>query len=326
MPTSCLRSIDTVPKAVRSKLPKDISVHGLLAADLALDKTDKYNVWNGVCPSPQDFKSMPIEWPASLQPLLPGPAQKLLFKQQAKLTKDWAAVRAAFPELDEARYTYGWLLANTRTFYYLSPTLKRRKKEDRMVLQPVADLFNHADEGCQVHFDSKSFIVSADRAYEKGEEIKICYGRHGGDFLMVEYGFVMDENQWDEVGLDEVIMPELSANQKEMLEDRGFFGGYVLDRAQVCYRTQVAIRTLCCNSRQWGRFVDGTDDGERSQGDVNKRLVDMLRQYRDTIKQRVGGAEGSTEGKSSQKALLVCRWRHIDRLVGITIERLQEDL
>ncbi|KAK6087808.1 hypothetical protein SCUP234_01447 [Seiridium cupressi] len=297
VPTSSLRSIDTVPKVIRSKLPKDITVHGLLAADLALDTISKYIIWNAVCPSPEDFASMPLLWPASLQPLLPGPAKKLLSKQQAKLAKDWAAVSAAFPDLDEDRYTYGWLLANTRTFYYLSPTLRRRTKEDRMVLQPVADLFNHADEGCKVNFDAKSFVVQANRVYEKDEEVRICYGRHGGDFLMVEYGFVMDENQWDEVGLDEVVLPELDEKQREMLEDRGFLGGYVLDQSQVCYRTQVAMRTLCCNSRQWTRFVDGMDDGERSQGDVNKRLVKLLENYRGVIKRMTDSMKGMEEGE-----------------------------
>lgn len=317
--------MDSVPNTVRSKLPKDISVHGLLAADLALDTTDKYSIWNAVCPAPEDFTSMPLLWPAALQSLLPEPARKLLSKQQTKLAKDWAAVHTAFPQLWEDKYTHGWLLANTRTFYYVSPSLKRRGKEDRMVLQPVADLFNHGDEGCNVNFGAKSFAVQANKVYEEGEEIRICYGRHGGDFLMTEYGFTMDENQWDEVGLDEMIIPHLDAKHKEMLEDRGFLGGYVLDRIQVCYRTQVAMRTLCCNSRQWSRFVDGMDDGESSQDDVNDRLVVMLRNYRGVIKERLDGIEGITEGQASQKELLMLRWMHADRLVADTIRRLQND-
>ncbi|KAH6648781.1 SET domain-containing protein [Truncatella angustata] len=326
VPTSCLRSIDTVPTAVRSKLPKDISVHGLLAADLALDTSDKYSIWNAVCPRPEDFTSMPLLWPVPLQSLLPGPAKKLLSKQQVKLAKEWVAVNAAFPDLNRDRFTYGWLLANTRTFYYLNPSLKRRRKEDRMVLQPVADLFNHADEGCNVNFDAQSFIVRAHKSYEMGEEIRICYGRHGGDFLMVEYGFVMNPNQWDEVGLDEVVMPLLNDKQREMLDDRGFLGSYVLDRNQVCYRTQVAMRTLCCNTREWARFVDGMDDGDRSQRDVDQRLIEVLGKYRSSISETLVNIRELHEGEQCQRELLVARWIHIDCLIENTVERLQNEI
>jgi hypothetical protein len=325
VPTSSLRSINTVPIHFRSKLPKDISVHGLLAADLALDGTDKYSAWNTVCPSPEDFASMPLLWPASLQSQLPGPAKKLLSKQQAKFARDWASVSAAFPELKEDAYTHGWLLANTRTFYFLNAALRRRKKEDRMVLQPVADLFNHTDAGCDVNFDTKSFTVRADRAYKAGEEVRICYGRHGGDFLMVEYGFVMDENQWDEVGLDEVVLPRLNPKLREMLDDRGFLGGYVLDETQVCYRTQVALRTLCCKAGEWTKFVDGIDDGERSQESVDKLLIEFLADYSKIIIDRITSIERMEEGMRCQRDLLVSRWKHIARLVSGTIERLRKE-
>ncbi|KAF7541889.1 hypothetical protein G7054_g206 [Neopestalotiopsis clavispora] len=326
VPTSNLRSIDTVPKNVRAKLPKDLSVQGLLAADLALDDTDKYSPWNAVCPYLEDFASMPLLWPASLQALLPGTAKKLLSKQQAKLAKDRATVGAAFPDLDQDRFTHGWLLANTRTFYYLSPARRRRNRDDHMVLQPVADLLNHADSGCDVHFGDASFTVRADRAYAEGDEVYICYGRHGGDFLMVEYGFDMDANRWDEAGLDDVVLPVLDAKSREMLEDRGFLGGYVLDSTQVCYRTQVALRTLCCTEREWARFVDGMDDGERSQKKVDELLVELLEKYSAAIRGTMSDIDNLDEGEPCQRDLLAARWRHILRLVQGTLNRLREDL
>jgi hypothetical protein len=306
-------------------------VHGLLAADLALDTaTSPHGIWNAVCPTPGDLASMPLVWPATLQALLPGPARKLLSKQRWKFDRDWAAVSASLVtvaeegQLTEERYRYGWLLANTRTFYYLSPTLRRRAKADRMVLQPVADLFNHADVGCVVNFDAESFVVCADRAYKRGEEVRICYGRHGGDFLAVEYGFVMRDNQWDEVGLDEVVLPRLGGKWRERLEEKGFLGEYVLDKGAVCHRTQVAIRTMCCGVREWGRFVDGEDDGAGSQEKVDKLLVEMLEVYRTVIEERINVVRGmEDQGEESQRELLIQRWKHIDQLVETTINRLQ---
>ncbi|KAK8074943.1 Ribosomal lysine N-methyltransferase s.t1.c11 [Apiospora hydei] len=361
VPARCLRSIETVPKALSRRLPRDISVHGLLAADLALDASDTYAAWNAVCPTPADFASMPIHWPPALQELLPGPARVLLARQQAKIERDWAAASKLFlsPSTPSASYSsspsssaldvvvngvnggggdddtnnivktndkeeegkaeavddananllkqkfvHAWLLVNTRTFYHESPRLRRRAKEDRMVLQPVADLFNHAGSRtgwCHVAFDAASFTVRADRPYSAGDEVRICYGRHGGDLLLVEYGFVLggdsddddnsnnndclEENCWDEVGLDDVLLPRLSDSAKDKLSEVGFLGGYVLDAGTVCYRTQVALRALCClqtgREEEWRRFLeDGEDADAARQGEVDGVFVGMLEEYR----------------------------------------------
>ncbi|KAK8061263.1 Ribosomal lysine N-methyltransferase s.t1.c11 [Apiospora phragmitis] len=388
VPARCLRSIETVPKSLSRRLPHDISVHGLLAADLALDASDTYAAWNAVCPTPADFASMPLHWPPALQELLPGPARALLARQRAKVERDWAAASKLFlsPPLPlpplyhltpivtwKQKFVHAWLLVNTRTFYHESPRLRRRAKEDRMVLQPVADLFNHAGSRtgwCHVTFDAASFTVRADRRYSPGDEVRICYGRHGGDLLLVEYGFVLgsddndddesnngngdddgrsstssgkedwlEENCWDEVGLDDVLLPRLSDSAKEKLSEVGFLSGYVLDAGTVCYRTQVALRALCClptgREEEWRRFLeDGEDADAARQAEVDRVFVGMLEEYRaqtigKTISQVAAMDDSSSEegggGPSSkaQRELLCKRWRHVDRLVRITIERLK---
>ncbi|KAI1445593.1 SET domain-containing protein [Annulohypoxylon stygium] len=326
VPTVCLRSIDTVRKPIVRHLPKTISVHGLLAADLALDSSSKFAVWNAVCPTPDDLVSMPLVWPKELRAFLPRAARDLLAKQDAKFAKDWAAVSAAFPEkVDEARYMYAWMLVNTRTFYYTNAKLKKRIRDDHMCLQPVADLFNHGDEGCNVAFDHEGFAVKSMRAYAEGEEVKICYGRHSGDFLLVEYGFVMDDNRWDEVLLDDVLLPRLSARQKEKLEEIGFLGKYVLDRETVCYRTQVALRLLCCGVREWKRFVDGIDDGERSQPAAEKLLLEILREQNQVAEKTISEIEASDIGDQQQREVLMNRWRQIQGLVGLNIAHLEKN-
>ena len=36
-----------------------------------------------------------------------------------------------------------------------------------------------------------TMLDRAARAFAPGDEVRISYGRHPGDFLLVEYGFVM---------------------------------------------------------------------------------------------------------------------------------------
>lgn len=194
-----------------------------------------------------------------------------------------------------------------------------------MALQPVADLFNHADAGCGVQFDEARFTISADRDYEEGEEVYISYGSHGNDFLLAEYGFVLERNRWDEVGLDEILLPELTKRQKELLEEKGFLGNYVLDADTVCYRTQVAVRLLTVSRiRDWERFVDKGEEGsEQVQRKADGILIEILRTYLLNIESFVKGElEGATDGEKGQREMLMNRWSQIEGLLQATIRRL----
>jgi len=329
VPTAVLRTLDTVPKPISRKLPPGVSVHCLLAADLALDTTDRYAAWNAVVPTPTDLETMPLRWPPALQALLPARAAELLAAQRAKHARDAAAAATAFPALFAGdggdRFLHAWLLVNTRTFYHATPRTERLRPlpEDRLALQPVADLFNHAAAGCAVAFDAEGFAVRADRAYARAEELSIAYGAHPGDFLLVEYGFAA-AGRWDAVSLDAVLVPALAARRarRDALEAAGFWGGYALDAEGVCHRTEVALRLLCCPPAEWRRFVDGADAGEASQPRVDGLLRGFLGEYRETARGALARLAGIASGTEAQRDLLRTRWLQILALIEAGIERL----
>jgi hypothetical protein len=320
-----------------------MSVHGILAADLALDQGPEYAPWTAICPAPEGFVGMPLLWEPELQALLPLRCRELLAKQKTKFTRDWAHVAAAFPELggigDDGRdrYRHAWLLVSTRTFYYLNAAIKRRQgttKDDHLALQPIADLFNHGDgesggDGrgrcCHVAFGAGGFSFRATAPYREGDEVKICYGRHGGDFLLAEYGFIMSDNFWDETVVDEVVLERLNDKQRERLDEAGFLGGYVLDRETVCHRTQVALRLLCCKIGEWMKFVSGADDGEASQEAVDELLLELLRQYRMRVESRIEQIRGLECGQPQQRDMLTERWKQIFRLLDTRITSLEQE-
>lgn len=121
--------------------------------------------------------SIPALWPEVLQSLLPATAHALLRSQKQKLESDVAAAKEELlPEyahmhgMDaedvEAQYREGWLLVNSRCFYWDYPVLggalkgkvgvagvkrgrngkKKRDRNDCMAMCPVMDYFNHADD------------------------------------------------------------------------------------------------------------------------------------------------------------------------------------
>jgi hypothetical protein len=82
----------------------------------------------------------------------------------------------------------------------------------------------------------------------------MSYGNHSIVFLFIEYGFTLDENRWDEVSLDEFILPLLSEEQKTTLDKAGFSGCYILDKEMICYRTSVSLSLLFMPLRIWRQF------------------------------------------------------------------------
>ncbi|OHE95846.1 SET domain-containing protein [Colletotrichum orchidophilum] len=326
VPIPCLKTISTIPKHLTRPFPKETHVHALLALDIALDNSPAFKTWSAVFPSPQDLSSCPLTWSPSLSALLPAQAISLLKAQREKFESHWSLVSSTLPDLDLTYkdYRHAWLLVNSRTFYHVTPKTAKRHRDDHMVLQPVADLLNHAAHGCSVAFDKYSFTIKADRAYTPGEEIHICYGRHSNDLLLVEYGFVMSqgENEWDEVCIDDAVLPRLGAAHRRRLEEKGFLGKYVIDSETVCYRTQVALRTLMLPARRWSQFVDGFADGEAEQPEVDELLREMLVAYDEEIGSKIETARELDEGEEFQRDMIVTRWEQIKLLVRGTIQKL----
>ncbi|CAI9627228.1 unnamed protein product [Alternaria burnsii] len=339
-----------LPSIHAFKLPENTTVHGKLAASLSLwysgQEPHSYHLWQDVWPTQQDFKStMPIHYPSSLQSLLPPACKTLLAKQRTNLEKDWAAHSTDLPpSITKSLYTYTWLIVNTRTFYWEYPDLpnahprlpKRRPKltaDDCYCMCPLIDYFNHSDNGCHPQHDSQGYSVTADRPYSAGEEVFVTYGPHTNDFLLVEYGFILDHNVHDSLPLDHVLVPLLDKQQVDALKEDGFYGNYTLFGAgkeeTVCYRTQTVLRLLVLDSRRYSAFVSGDDDGARDQARLNKYLADVLTKYSreivDTLEEVEDldlGEENEHELAEGQKETLVKRWKQIRSVVNKAIEAL----
>lgn len=330
VPTDTLRSLANTPKDIVARLP-GASVHAILSASLCLDAAADLAAWRAVFPSKADIHAvLPLCWPSELRALLPPTATTLLAKQSAKFNKDWAAVEAAYGEttLTKEDFLYAWLLVNTRSFYHTTRKTAKLPKEDHMVLQPVADLFNHSPTGfCTGAFNEDAFTITTQEAHEAGQEIFIKYGPHGNDFLLVEYGFTLPpplNAAWDETCLDPYLCPALTAaGHRPLLEEANFWGKYMLDGATACYRTHVALRALCLTPLQWRAVLDGERDEDRDQHRVDAELVRVLRRAEEDVATRVEDVEEATAGDELSREGLRDRWVQIRELVVGMRRRLE---
>lgn len=186
VPASALLTMNSIPRNFRLA-HGDISVHGLLASFLAFGAAElsPYTLWRETWPSPQELEdSMPILWPSNwktahvrrnsgtvfpspvwaLPPAIGGhwgswemlshtdSSSGLLRQQERRLQEDWANASKVFPGETLEKYRYYWLLVNTRSFYYDLPGAEyHQARQDRMVLCPFIDYFNHQDHGVSIY-------------------------------------------------------------------------------------------------------------------------------------------------------------------------------
>jgi len=228
--------------------------------------------------------------------------------------------------LSYEHYVYNWLLVNTRTFYFTSPLIflpKPINRDDCMALNPFADYFNHSSSpSASASFSSTGYVISASFPIEQGDEIYISYGNHSNDFLLAEYGFILDTNQWDEVSLDEWLLERFDEKQQEVLREAGFKGKYALDAEGVCYRTKIAVRLLCMPLNKWRRMVSvGLEDGDRYQSEVDEILMKVFQTFAKDAYRKIQSVKSLDCGLANQRETLSRRWHQIRALLEAAMER-----
>ena len=255
------------------------------------------------------------------------PVSGLLPAQQAKFARDLlAAQRVLAPDQNwESRdvldkWTWAWCSVNTRCFYYLPEEVERPQDADEaMVLGPGMDLFNHAagegENEVRLRYGPEGFEGLAQRDLEPGEEVWFSYGSHGNDSLMADYGFVLGSggNKWDGVGIDGLIIPGLSSEQREVLEGIGYSGDYNLNREGLCWRSEVVARLLA--AEDWRKWEEGVRTGEWGHDlEEDRKVRALTRGWVECVRSEAEKSlRGLRElGEMERNGLFVDGWEHVD--------------
>ncbi|KAI0105557.1 hypothetical protein GGR51DRAFT_549074 [Nemania sp. FL0031] len=312
IPAPAIHSLHSIPASISAKLPSDIPLHGLLAADLALKTSPTDLPWARLLPTQADFaSSVPLMWPKELHEHLPIAARRILERQQDKFQREWNSVAQAFPELDRSEYMYHWLIINTRTFFHETPEMEQYQWEDKLCLLPAADSFNHATDGCKVTWwDDEGYVITTNRAYHVGEELYISYGEHSNDFLLVEYGFTVPQNPHDEVGLDEVIIPKLGRAQQDALAQRGLLGDFTFH----AYTGPSAGTRAAITEIQKGKHTD-------AEGHFDTLLDALLGELLLLSREKLRRLNDLDIGETVHRHLLIQRWTQIEGIILKSLEK-----
>jgi hypothetical protein len=335
IPVSFIRTEFSLPKQITSKV-KECTMNGLLAVELTLDKSKSHAVWRKTLPSLETLKScMPFFWVDGLQAHLPEPATALLKKQQRRLASDWKAVSTAYPDLTYDGYVHAWLLISTRTFYYTPPDMLPEdtpEADECLAIVPFGDYFNHSAHGCKVNYSAGGYEFVLEKTVRKGEELYISYGNHTNDFLLVEYGFTLHDNEFDLVNLDEAVLQLLSTEQKKILEDADFLGNYSLsvlmldENETLCYRTITALRLLIMPMRSWKKGLrSGFDEDDKYAGKLRELERKVLSEYLGVVSDRRRKIDALQMGTQSHRQALLSRWKQIAEQLEAVLNRMELD-
>ncbi|KAI9158163.1 Ribosomal lysine N-methyltransferase set11 [Paramyrothecium foliicola] len=330
VPAEAHRSLHSIPKSTSRKLPPNTTIHAHLAADLALQWSN-IPEWTAFMPSSADFEALPFLWPEELRNLLPSAVAAISARHHATFENDWHTFASSFPDRpnqNRAHYLHAFCVVATRSFYFETPTMLQYEWVDRLTLLPVADMFNHASTGCAVQFSTNGHRVITDRAYHEGEEICTSYGEHGNDYLLAEYGFLLEKNPWDTLCLDEVILPKLDAKQKKFLETELSSENFTLAAhgLESGSKLQAALQLLCSKPPAT-KATNGKQGllSSKSKVEHEKLLLGLLIEMQKLSEDRLMKVQALQLGSDKQQDLLRQRWVQINSLASVAIKRSQGD-
>ncbi|OQR79409.1 SET domain-containing protein 4-like [Tropilaelaps mercedesae] len=90
------------------------------------------------------------------------------------------------PAISESEFTWSWCAVTTRCVFV---------EGHGSSLAPFLDMLNHHwTASVNTQFKDGHFVISTNRAYRSGEEVFINYGSHDNRTLLLNYGFVLDDN------------------------------------------------------------------------------------------------------------------------------------
>ncbi|TQV92104.1 hypothetical protein V2A60_004404 [Cordyceps javanica] len=281
-----------------------MSIHGLLAADFVLNPPSKN--WLEVIPTISEFNSIPFFWPRDAQALLPGAAKRLLEKQQSSFRRDLEQFQNAYPHVASKDYMHAWFVVSTRAFYQETPQTLAYPWHDRLALLPVADLFNHADTGCEVSYYTDSYTILADRDYLKGDEVCTSYGEHSNDFLLAEYGFLLKDNPHDRIDPNDLVSPEMNTQEIIMLSQMR-----TLASMSPIFSPANADE-MAPHDKDCSEDISGAFDTEQLKKVLAKSLENIKRHHDDVL--------ALSDEDQQYQSLLLERWTQIDQLVRKAIQ------
>lgn len=228
-----------------------------------------------VLPNADDLKSIPTLWNCSkviqrknLIELLPASSRNHMDRISELVSTDWHMISSPLQELLSIfpsngydinslyeKYLHIYFIINSRCLH-ANIDIKKEDPLSQFTLVPLVDFINHSDQMdtyCypKINYMEKTncgigqFVIRGGpyTFKSKHEQILFSYGPHSNDFLLNEYGFTLETNQWDFIDISEVMCDAIVQDAKmvEYLKSNDYWGDYTINKEGISYRAFVAV-------------------------------------------------------------------------------------
>lgn len=192
-------------------------------------------------PQPGDLHSTIFWTDKELMMIRPSALYEETLRQKAQIEKDFMAIKLAFEQSPD-RFLDFTIQEFTRAYGLV--TSRAWESSKGVSLIPFADFLNHdgTSESYLLSNEGKQHSeVMADRDFAPGDEVLIRYGKFSNATLLLDFGFTVSCNSYDQVGF-ELNIPHHDRLYKQKLE--------LLDR----YRTP-SIKDVNIFTSSWNSFT-----------------------------------------------------------------------
>ncbi|CAO3662063.1 unnamed protein product [Umbelopsis ramanniana] len=242
---------------------------------------------------------MPVMYPEDvLTSALPPHLTAEIQEQKAKIDADYRHVvqlskntSLGVEDISYKEFEWAWLCVNTRCIHL--GTEDRSIMGGNIALAPMLDFLNHKSDAkfeCGYNHKTQSFDIRTLMPYRRGQQVFFQYGAHDNAFLLKEYGFVVANNPYSAINLDDQMSKlftrlrmggKFGAMKLKMLEENGYYGDYTIRRSDISFRTLSALRLIMAADKSqctaWQRCVLGSQDiiSEEIEQQIGLLLGDM---------------------------------------------------
>ncbi|GAM87107.1 hypothetical protein ANO11243_051280 [Dothideomycetidae sp. 11243] len=252
--------------------------------------------------------------------LCPRPSEQKGLSPQARLAStllalsrsddaDYAQCRSVWPSSHDFRTGLAWFASEDRNWDLkdlFPPSLVRMLERLRRDMQTDREALDE-DEGEDFAYH---WAIANTRSFSWKPP-----GKREG--VMVLYGFTLPDSADDSISLDDTMLPHFTPDQRQTLEAVGYLGNYSLTptTGEVCFRTQVALRTTLLTANEWEYFMaSGEDIADDKTDEVRVLLCGMIRARMTGMagtKQKLDDARQSGMGNEMVLSSILERWRQI---------------
>lgn len=237
-------------------------------------------------PPMTDFQQSPLVWKLhddARVKSLPRSTSIHCDKMFDRFNRDYTTVQSFVHglEIDREVYLWTWFCVNSRCLYMEIP--EGHDKDDNFTLAPYVDLINHSPrEQCILKIDHTGFHVLTSTTYSENEELYLSYGPHSNEFLLCEYGFMLDINPWNDVDITSKITPMLDNIQVDFLKSKGYYGDYTMTFEDISFRIEVALAVIIEDdnkmeqNRRLNALLNGISDGSYYKRHSSKILLALF--------------------------------------------------